>query len=63
MDQTEDTQRRGLMERSMNIDDPTKGACNLGDFTTRKDGTIQNHLQDHDDRSGKDYKDKSEQKG
>ena len=39
----------------MNIDDPTWSACNVGDFATRKDGTIPNHLQDHDDRLGKDY--------
>ena len=35
----------------------------LGDFATSKDDAIPNHLQDHDDRSRKGYKDKIECKG
>ena len=55
-----DTQRRDIKDISMNIDDPTKGACNLGDCTTNKDNTVPDHLhlQGHNDRSGKNYKDK-----
>ena len=29
-----ESQRRNLKENSANIDDPTRGACNLGDYAT-----------------------------
>ena len=53
-----DTQKRDLKERSVNIDDPTKGTSNLGDCATNKKNTVPDHLQDHDDKSGKNHKDK-----
>ena len=51
-----DTQKRDPKERSVNIDDPTKVASNLGDCATNKNNTVPDHLQDHDDKSGKNYK-------
>ena len=45
--------RVNLKDRSTNIDDPTKGASNLGDCATNTNSTILSHLQSHDDKSGK----------
>ena len=47
-----ESQKRNLKERSANIDDPTRGACNLGDYATNRDSTMLNHLQNHNDKSG-----------
>ena len=46
----------------MNIDDPTKGSCNLGDYTASNNDKLPNHIQDHDDSSGESYKDTTNQK-
>ena len=53
-----ESQKRNLKERSANIDDPTRGACNLGDYATNKDNTMPSHLQNHDDKSGESNRDK-----
>ena len=53
-----ESQRRNLKDRSANIDDPTRGASNLGDCATYINNTVPSHLQDHDDKSGKSNRDK-----
>ena len=47
----------------INIDNPTKGACNLGSCTKNKDDKVPNHMQDHDESSERSYRDKTNRKG
>ena len=46
------SQKSIMKEDSADIDNPKRGACNLGDYATNRDSTMLNHLQNHNDKSG-----------
>ena len=45
-----ESQKKNLKEKSANVDNPTRGAYNLGDYTTKKDNTMPSHSQNHNDK-------------